>query len=259
MPSPFLGMDPYLEDPAYWSDFTVGFLTSLGDYLNDRLPDHYEARINEKVNLIETPPDRINLIEPSMVVSQSGPTAPGEVASAGVAVLEPVTIPHLLVEEETHERWIEILHRPERSLVAALELLSPSNKEEPGLHRYGEKRFALLMQPVHLVEIDLLLTGRRLTLRRPLPPGDYYALVSRADRRPDCQVYAWTLRQSLPTIPLPLKAPDPDLPLDLGAVFTTTYDRGRYTRSLSYSAPPVVHLPAETREWVVQQARARQH
>jgi hypothetical protein len=256
MPSPFPGMDPYLEDPGYWSDFTAGFLTNLRDFINDRLPDHYEARIDEKVNLIETSPDRIRLIEPDLALSQSRPSTPGALAAAGVATLEPVTIPHLLVEEETHVRWIEILHRPERSLVAAIELLSPANKEAPGLHRYREKRFALLMQEVHLVEIDLLLCGRRLTLRKPLPPADYYALVSRGDRRPDCEVYSWTLRQPLPTIPLPLKAPDPDLPLDLGAVFSTTYDKGRYARSLSYGAPPVVHLPAATREWVTQQARA---
>ncbi len=257
MSSPFPGMDPYLEDPAYWSDFTARFLTYLCDFVNDRLPNQYEARIDEKVNLIETSPDRIRLIEPDMALSQSQPAAPGAFAAGGVATLEPVTIPHLLVEEEAHERWIEILHRPERSLIAVLELLSPANKEEPGLHRYREKRFALLMQDVHLVEIDLLLAGRRLTVRKPLPPADYYALVSRGDRRPDCQVYAWSLRQPLPTIPLPLKAPDPDLPLDLGAVFTTTYDKGRYARSLSYGAPPVVHLQAEIREWVAQQVRAR--
>jgi hypothetical protein len=251
-------MDPYLEDPAYWSDFSARFLTYLCDYVNERLPDHYEARIDEKVNLTDKSPDRINLIEPGVAVSSSRPSAPGELALGGIATLEPVTIPHLLIEEETHERWIEILHRPERSLVTEVEMLSPANKEEPGLHRYRDKRFALLMRDVHLVEIDLLLAGTRLTLRDPLPRADYYALVSRGDRRPDCQVYSWTLRQALPIIPLPLKAPDPDLPLDLAAVFTTVYDKGRYARSLPYGAPPAVRLSEEMREWVVQQVRPRQ-
>jgi hypothetical protein len=248
-------MDPYLEDPAYWSDFHASFLLYLRDTLLEQLPDNYEARLDEKVNLVETSPDRIRLMEPDVAVSQDRPSPPSEGASTGIATVEPVTIPHLFVEEEQHERWIEILHRPERSLVTVLELLSPANKEEPGLHRYRDKRFALLMQEVHLVEIDLLLAGRRLPLRDPLPPADYYVLISRSDQRPNCQVYAWTLRQPLPTIPIPLKAPDPDLRLDLGAIFHTTYEKGRYARSLNYSAPPSVHLAAEARDWVMEQVR----
>jgi hypothetical protein len=249
-------MDPYLEDPAYWSDFSARFLTYLCDMVNERLPDNYEARIHEKVNLVETSPDRIRLIEPDMALSQDRPSMPKAVASAGTATLEPVTIPHLFIEEE-HERWIEILHRPERSLVTVLELLSPANKEEPGLHRNRDKRFAVLQQAGHLVEVDLLLSGRRLQLRHPLPPADYYVLISRGNQRPDCQVYHWTIRQPLPAIPLPLKAPDPDLEINLGEVFTTTYDKGRYARSLNYSAAPAVHLPAPTLDWVLQQANPK--
>src|SRR5580704_9755101 len=190
MPSPFPGMDPYLEDPAYWSDFHASFLLYLRDTINEGLPANYEARIDEKVNLVETVPDRIKLLEPDLALSQDRPSLPGVIAATATATLEPVTIPHLFIEEEQHERWIEILHRPERSLVSVLELLSPANKEEPGLHRYGDKRLALLHQEVHLVEVDLLLSGRRLPLRRPLPPADYYVLISRGDQRPNCQVYA---------------------------------------------------------------------
>ena len=129
-----------------------------------------------------------------MALTQDRPSRPGAIATPGAATLEPVTIPHLFIEEEQRERWIEILHRPERSLVTTLELLSPSNKEESGLHRYRDKRFALLLQNVHLVEVDLLLGGRRLPLRDPLPPADYYVLISRGDQRPNCHVYHWTLR-----------------------------------------------------------------
>jgi hypothetical protein len=246
-------MDPYLEDPAYWADFHASFLLYLRDVILEMLPANYEARIDERVNLVETPPDRIRLIEPDMAISQDRPSAPEAIASAGLVTSEPVTIPHLLVEEEQHERWIEILHRPERSLITTLELLSPANKEEPGLHRYREKRFALLMQDVHLVEVDLLLGGRRLPLRDPLPAADYYVMISRGDQRPNCQVYAWTVRQPLPEIPIPLKAPDPDLRVNLGQVFTMTYDKGRYGRSLKYGVPLAVPLSAETRDWVARQ------
>ena len=83
----------------------------------------------------------------------------------------------------------------------------------------------------------------------PLPGGDYYALVSRAERRPDCEVYAWTVRDRLPAIPIPLSAPDEDVKVDLGAVFTTAYTRGRYARLIDYSAPPSVLRKPQERAW----------
>ena len=39
MPSPFPGMDPYLEDPAYWSDFHAAFLTYWRDAIADLQPE----------------------------------------------------------------------------------------------------------------------------------------------------------------------------------------------------------------------------
>jgi len=219
-------MDPYLETPALWSDFHASFITYWSDALLTYLPDNYEARINERVNLVKVSSDRRQLFEPDVVI-----------------------------EEETHERHIEILHRPDRTLVAVLELLSPANKEEPGRTLYLGKRNALIPHPVHLVELDLLLKGQRLPLEQDLPPGDYYALISRWDRRPDCQVYHWTMQQSLPPIPIPLLPPDPDVWIDLGAVFRTTYERGRYGRSIDYSAPPPMALDRARLAWVTERAR----
>jgi Protein of unknown function (DUF4058) len=43
--------------------------------------------------------------------------------------------------------------------------------------------------------------------------------------------------------------------LDLAAVFATTYDRGRYARSLDYASTPAVPLGDEARRWVLEQAR----
>jgi hypothetical protein len=90
---------------------------------------------------------------------------------------------------------------------------------------------------------------------RPLPRGDSYALVARAERRPDCEVYAWMIRDPLPRIPIPLLAPDPDLVLDLGAVFATAYERGRYRRLIDYSAPLTLVRKPEDRAWAEGMAR----
>jgi hypothetical protein len=165
-----------------------------------------------------------------------------------------VTLEHDL-EEPTTETYLEIRRHPDRRLVTVIELLSPSNKELPGRDVYFAKRNTLLNQFVHVVEIDLLLAGARLGMRTPLPAGDYFAYVSRAERRPHGDVYAWGVRNPLPVIPVPLLDPDPDYQLDLGALFRHAYDRGRYERSIDYTADPATALRTEDRGWAQEIAR----
>jgi Protein of unknown function (DUF4058) len=93
-------------------------------------------------------------------------------------------------------------------------------------------------------------------LAHDYPAGDYFALVAPGNRRPDCDVYAWGVRQPLPTLPIPLLPPDPPIHIDLGAVFSTTYDRGRYIRSIDYSAAPHPALAEEDRSWAAETTRA---
>jgi hypothetical protein len=250
MASPFPGMDPFLENPAYWLDFHARFINCWCEAVADALPANYEASIGERVYLVEHDPEARKLAYPDIGVSQSETTGsvPPAPASEGVA-LEPVTIP-LMILEGPRETYIEILHRPDRTLVAVLELLSPTNKEYPGRAEYLAKRRALFYQDVHLVELDLLRGGERLPMQQPLPSADYYYLVSRAEQRPDAQVYRWTLRQPLPALPVPLRPPDPDLTIDLAAVFTTTYARGRFARRIDYRVPLSVDLHEEDKGWL---------
>ena len=73
---------------------------------------------------------------------------------------------------------------------------------------------------------------------------------------PDCQVYSWTLRQPLPTLPVPLRAPDADLHIDLAVVFATAYERGRFFRRLNYQGAVPAFLRDDNRRWceaIVQQ------
>ncbi|MBV9123168.1 MAG: DUF4058 family protein, partial [Planctomycetes bacterium] len=110
MPSPFPGMDPYLETPAFWLDFHATFINYWREAVADHLPDHYEARIDERVNLVEVPPRKIQRLKPDVAVTQ-GPRSPAMAPTpSGVTTLEPVVVP-LLIEEETAETYIQILHR----------------------------------------------------------------------------------------------------------------------------------------------------
>src|SRR5688572_4397902 len=49
MPSPFPGMNPYLETEAVWSDFHGSFLMAIRAELNRSLPEGYVARWNRYV------------------------------------------------------------------------------------------------------------------------------------------------------------------------------------------------------------------
>lgn len=249
MASPFPGMNPYLEEPANWSDFHITFINCAREILRTVLPDHYTARVGERVYLVEGPPPVRHLAVPDVAIERQPGAAPTSPATAAGVLSTPVTLP-LPPQEEPLETYIEILHRSDRSLVTAIELLSPGNKEDPGRTAFLTKRNALLRQKVHLVELDLLLGGQRLPLRLPLPRGDYYAFVAHADRRPDCDVYAWRLEEPFPTIPIPLRAPDPDVVLDLGGAFRLTYERGGYEREIDVGVPPAVRLTDDQRRWV---------
>jgi hypothetical protein len=252
MNSPFPGMDPYLEDPAFWSDFQLTFIGCWREAIADVLPEPYEARLDETVHFVQMPEEVIKLVYPDVTVSRgrkSSRSTPQR--EFGTTLLKPTIIPHQPLQR-VHQGRIEILHRPDRSLVAVLEMLSPTNKVGDGFADYCGKRQAILRKKTHLVELDLLLAGRRLPLSRPLPAGDYFVLISRAEKRPDCEVYAWSLRQPLPGMPIPLRAPDGDVFVDLQAVFGHTYQRGRYARSLRYGRAPFAPLSQKDKRWVME-------
>ncbi len=147
MTSPFPGVDPYIEAQDYWPDFHMSFITYLRDAVNDVLPDHYDARIDERLSLVDAPED--------------------------VGDLEPGTVP-LIIEEETRETFIEIRRRPERMLVATLELLSPANKAEPGRRLYLDKRNALLQPSCSPGRVGPFAWWAPITSERGLPDRELF-------------------------------------------------------------------------------------
>ena len=259
MPSPFPGIDPFLESQHFWEDFHPSFLTYCRDALNEILPAEYVAQLGERIRLVELSQKKAKLVLPDIAVIEEADKPSRRVAHrskvAGVLTLEPVTIPLPSVETEIRDVWIEIRRPPKRAPIAIIEVLSPTNKSSDGFVEYKLKRTSTIRQKVHLVEFDFLLGGRRLSMGKPLPAGDYFALISRAERRPDSEVYAWTVRDRLPSIPIPLAPPDDDVVVDLGAVFTTAYSRGRYARLIDYTTPPSVLRKPEDRTWAEKIAR----
>ena len=255
MPSPFPGIDPYLEGQDLWPDFHFGFIAALRDAINEKLPEPYVARIDERMNLVELAQEEVKRILPDLAVVRQRPGQTTTAPSQATLALEPVTIP-LKFLEEYREVLIEILHRPNHKVVAVVEVLSPGNKVGNSRRDYLAKRNGRMNREVHLIEIDFLVGGRRLPMERPLPRGDYFALIARAERRPDCDVFAWTIRDPLPTIPIPLLAPDADVLVDLAPLFASVYDQARYDGSIDYRAPLSLPLGPEDRAWAEELARS---
>ena len=253
MPSPFPGMDPYLEDPAFWQDFHRSFITYCRNGILDHLPDSYDARIDEQIRVV-MPEDEGTRYYPDVAVTgnpQSRASAPTDTGATALAV-EPVRMTDL---EEERDVWIEVRRRPDRALVTVIEVLSPSNKTGDGLRDYTARRNQFLHQHVNFVEINLLVDGRRPAIASPWPASDYYALIARGDQHPRAGLIRWNLRDPLATIPIPLLPPDPDVLLDLQPVFARAYDDGRYARVLNYKAPPVARLSPADRAWAAEIAR----
>ena len=145
---------------------------------------------------------------------------------------------------------IVIRDRAGEELVTVVELLSPANKSGDDRAQYLGKRRQVLRSRTHFVELDFLRGGPRLPVGG-LPACDYYALVSRAEERPRVGIWAWGLRDRMPVVPIPLRAGDPDVRLDLKAALDRIYDEQRYARS-AYAHPPEPRLAPDDAAWAAQ-------
>ena len=253
MPSPFPGMDPFIEGQV-WEDFHTRFITALADSLLPGVRPRYVVRVERRVYLEHAPEGPADFINPDvMVLERPEEPSPSTEGSGGTATLVAVTpvVLSVPIPERRRQAYLTVRERESMEVITVIEVLSPSNKRSgsDGQREYLSKREAVLLSGTHLVELDLLRGGKRLPTNEPLPPGDYYAIVSRAARRPRVDVYAWPLRHPLPTIPVPLTGNDPAVPLDLQAVFNTVYDRAGYDYSLDYRGPVEPALSEADAAW----------
>lgn len=78
---------------------------------------------------------------------------------------------------------------------------------------------------------------------------DYSIHVSRTEERPRNSVLSIRLEQPLPTVGIPLRAPDPDAPLDLQTVLVSIYDRAGYDLTIDYTRDPKPPLTKAQSLW----------
>lgn len=255
MPSPFPGMNPYLENPELWPEAHSRLIVAIADEIAPALLPNYYVAIEKRVYLA-TPEDNVLIGIPDVsVISQSRRTSPQRDSNpTPTATLsksdEPqtVTIP---LAEEIQERYLEIRDTQTGKVVTTLELLSPTNKRAgEGRESYLNKRQRILTSATHLIEIDFLRGGKPMPMQGVTKIEDYRILISRSEDRPRAQLYAFNLPEAIPQFELPLKAGDPCPTVDLKPILDGVYERAGYRFRIDYRQPLTPALSDEEAAWV---------
>jgi hypothetical protein len=217
MPSPFPGMDPFLEEETLWPVFQHQLVTCLYQILLPGLVDRYRARVAQRHYTTEQP----------LFTS--------------------------IVREEHHEELIEIRQRNDSRIITLVDVVSPANKTtDSGRGAYLAKRREGKGSGANLVEIDLVLQGQPLLdySREGLPDWDYAVTVTRAAQPDRFEIYTTTLQKKLPRFRLPLGGDDRDTVVDLHTTFNRAFDQGSFAAKIDYKRDPAVPLNTEDRQWL---------
>ncbi|MCU0545332.1 MAG: DUF4058 family protein [Oscillatoriaceae cyanobacterium Prado104] len=251
MPNPFPGMNPYLENPDFWSEVHNRLIVAIADVLVPQLVPKYRVAIEKRVYEIKG--EESLLVGIPDVSVQRNPAVRNPITS-NVAVASPPIAPvpvTLPMSEEVREGYLQIVDMATKEVITVIEVLSPANKRPgDGRKMYEEKRDKVFGSRSHLVEIDLL------RIYQPLPvfgnniDGSYRILVSRANRRPRADLYLFNLPDAIPSFPLPLREPDVEPIVDLQALLNAVYDRAGYDFSIDYNADIIPPLSETDAVWV---------
>jgi hypothetical protein len=258
MGSPFPGMDPYLEGDM-WQEFHGRLASAISAQLMPRLAPNYVALLARRYSVTH------HYVLDGPLVLGTRPAERAIYPDVSVTRIEETQAAYEFATpddeidggdgEQVPQLAVEIRDVAERRLVTVIEILSPANKYEPGYGEYLQKRAELLQTDAHLLELDLLRRGSRVTLSRPLPPSPYYAILNRGTRRVN-EIFTLPLQGRLKVLPVPLLAPDKDVPLDLQAAVDACFALVGYERLLPYrQPPPPPELPPEELAWVEERLR----
>ena len=129
MPSPFPGMDPYLESPGLWPDVHLHLISEISAALNQNFRPRYVARAELRVYVSDDDDPGRTVLVPDVRV-EAGPKRKGSrkpEAEPALVAGAPLIVPTLM-DEEIEEAFLKIIHVESESLVTVIEVLSPANK-----------------------------------------------------------------------------------------------------------------------------------
>jgi Protein of unknown function (DUF4058) len=267
MPSPFPGMDPFLETNPLFQELHTQMLAEMQALLQPQLRPKYVARLERHLSegsVWDAPQGAVTLErkEPDVTIvrrsaGRKHTDSTAVLAQPAISTAEELGADELELRKQ-RRIVIYVQDRP-RLAVTGIELLSPGNKQ-PGAvaqERYLEKRASALHGGLHWVEIDLLRGGVRPPIPVPVPESaDYLAYVAQATPTGwNHLLYAWALREPLRPLPIPLLGED-QAQLDLGRCLAVAYDRIAADDEADYGAkPPPPALRKRDAAWMDQLLR----
>ncbi|MDF0555877.1 DUF4058 family protein [Kamptonema sp. UHCC 0994] len=240
----FPGMNPYLENPSLWSEVHSWLIVELARSLNPLLIPKYRAAVEKRVYL-----DALLVGIPDASVFQQNPEAEQASAVTTGVITKPIRVT-LPLTEEIIERYLEIREVKTGKVVTVVEVLSPKNKRVgEGREKYLTKRQKVLNSATHLVEIDLLRTGNFMPMDASIR-SDYRILVSRANLRPEAELYPFNVRESIPQFLFPLQPPEREPVVNLSEILGQVYQEAALDLAIDYSQQPVPPLSESDYQWV---------
>jgi hypothetical protein len=221
-----------LRGRCAWESFHSGWTNEMMRQLNITLPSGYVARPNVKLG--------VDVEADVGTLEQSGHESAFEGGGVATAVWAPPT-PTLSVAVDFNQLdvfEVQVHREGGLEMVAAIELVSPRNKDRPTARRnFAAKCAAYLQAGVSVIVVDVV-TGRRENLYAILleqlalaqndnEPSDLYAVACRTvppdePSRLETWVAPLAVGSSLPTMPLWLEG-DLAVPLALEQSYEATF------------------------------------
>ncbi|MEM7537443.1 MAG: DUF4058 family protein [Chloroflexota bacterium] len=246
--SSFLGMNPYLEADHIWPSFLTMLASEIDKQLNKILSEHYYSMI-----VIGTVLEPITKLSEAtqQAINHHAMLAEDSEATTLAAPIHRIA----LARNETRHRSVQIRLVENHQLVTSIEILSPPNKQIPGLSRYQQKRHTILYSAVHLIELDLFRGGQRVAWELNESPvdTDYVVLLNRSFSGEERISGIWpvAINEPLPLLPVPLLEPEPDILIDLNQMIQHIYHKSRYAQRLDYTKPiPSPKLRPTIQKWI---------
>jgi Protein of unknown function (DUF4058) len=226
MSSPFPGMNPYLENSQLWAEVHSRLIVEISDAISPQVLPKYRVAIEKRVYQVNE--------ESLSVVS---------------APHKPINV-NIPIPEEVMEGYLEVREVGTGEVITVIELLSPKNKlSKEGRNAYENKRQKILGSATHLVEIDLLRSGKPMPISGKEIPSSYRILVSRSNYRPKAELYPFELQEAIPKFPLPLRTGDNEPLLDLQLLINQIYDRAGFYLAIDYTSDPTPKLSKTDTAW----------
>jgi len=251
MPSPFPGMNPYLENPELWPEVHHWILTLLAESLIPQLRPKYRVAVEKRV-YHDTDRNSVLIGIPDVAIARSLKPTIQESSNIAVASppVKPVTV-NIPIPEEIRETYLEVREVATGEVITVIELLSPKNKRQgEGRKAYQTKRLQILGSSTHLVEIDLLRGGESMPILDNNIKSDYRILVSRSQLRPRAELYPFNLPEAIPAFLLPLQKEDIEPLVDLQNVIQDLFDRAGLDLAIDYNSEPVPPIQEIDLIWV---------